>query len=379
MGLFEHFPYTNFHELNLDWVIDFARTAKLDIDATKELVSNLVKNQPAEIQRAVNAELQNMANNGVFEDVAERYITPHVNGLGKSGLDLHKILFIGDSFLGDWYSGYSNFAVYFANMLGLVRDVDYKIYSFGGAGYVAGETNTHQNYEQLFTGTIVPELGDTISSYSAVIIFSGPNDYNQTYETEYGAVWSLLTTIKNKMPQAAIIGLNGATLDQKYNSTQFATNDAYADFGAVTFPNAAYWMIGQDAMFMDDHLHPNEKGMKHIAGMLYNAIKSGDDSCYHIHFYEEGVNRLLIVVRNSVASVFAITNISEATVSKVFYTLPDWFKPQNNTWVGGGISFSNAKHGNVIAWSGNGNLEFFQDSAEAIGEITINGVMFLGR
>ena len=350
MGLFEHFPYTNFHELNLDWVIDFAKTAKLDIETTNNLVLNLVKNQPEEIRRAVNAELQNMANNGVFEDISEKYITPHVNGLGKSGLDLHKILFIGDSFLGDWYSGYSNFAVYFANMLGLVRDIDYKIYSFGGAGYVAGETETHQNYEQLFTGTIVPELGDSISSYSAVIIFSGPNDYNQTYETEYGAVWSLLTAIKNRMPQAAIIGLNGATLDQKYNSTQFATNDAYADFGAVTFPNAAYWMIGRDDMFMDDRLHPNEKGMRHIAGMLYNAIKSGDDSAYHVHFFTEGATRLLIIVRNAVASVFAETTISEAKISQIIYTMPSWFKPQNNAWLGVAMSFSNAKHGNVIAW-----------------------------
>lgn len=379
MGIFEHFPYTNFHELNLDWVLDFIRQVKLDIEAAKQLVDNLVKNQPAEIKAAVNAEFQRMLADGVFDDIAQRYITPHVDGLTKSGLDLHKILFIGDSFFGDWYSGYSNFAVYFADMLGLVRDVNYKIYSFGGAGYVAGEINTHQNYEQLFTGTIVPDLGDSISSYSAVIIFSGPNDYSQTYETEYAAVWSLLSTIKNNMPQATIIGLNGATLDQKYNSTQFATNDAFADFGAVTFPNAAYWMIGRNDMFMVDHLHPNEKGMKHIAGMLYNAIKSGDDSAYHTHYFEEGVNRVLIVVRNAVASVFITTNISEATTSKVLYTLPDWFKPKNNTWVGSGMSFSNAKHGNVIAWSGNGKLEFFQDSAEAIGQITVNGTLFLGR
>lgn len=378
MGIFEHFPYTNFHEMNLDWVIDFIRSAKLDIESAKELVGNLVKNQPGEIKKAVDNELQNMVASGEFDEISERYITPKVNGLSKSGLDLHKILFIGDSFFGDWYNGYSNFAVYFANMLGLVRNVDYKIYSFGGAGYIAGDNNTHQNYEQLFTNTIVPELGDTISSYSAVIVFSGPNDYNQKYEDEYGAITSFLTAIKNKMPNAAIIGLNGATLDQKFNSTQCASNDAYTDFGAITFPNAAYWMIGRNDMFFDD-LHPNEKGMKHIAGMLFNAIKSGDDSTTHQHFFNNGDDKLLITVHNSTAEIFAIANINEAKTSHTIATLPTWFKPAVNTWIGTGLSYTSAKHGNVIAWYGTGNLEFFQDTAEAIGTISVHGTMYLGR
>lgn len=378
MGIFEHFPYTNFHELNLDWVIDFARSTKLDSETTKELVTNLLKNQPAEVQRAVNAELQQMVDNGVFNNISEKYITPHVDGLTKSGLDLHKILFIGDSFLGDWYNGYSNFAVYFADMLGLVRDVDYKIYSFGGAGYIAGDNQTHQNYEQLFTNTIVPQLGDTISSYSAVIVFSGPNDYNQAYGDEYGAITSFLTAIKNRMPQAAIIGLNGATLDQKFNSTQSASNDAYADFGAVTFPNAAYWMIGRDDMFTDDHIHPNEKGMRHIAGMFYNAIKSGDDSTVHYHFFQNGDDKVVITVHNAVAEIYAIANISEAKSSHTIMTLPTWFTPTVNTWIGTGFSYTSAKHGNVIAWK-TGNLDFWQDSATAIGNINCHGTMYLGR
>ncbi len=51
MGIFEHFPYTNFHELNLDWIIDFIQSGKLDIESSQKLVEELVKNQPAEIKR----------------------------------------------------------------------------------------------------------------------------------------------------------------------------------------------------------------------------------------------------------------------------------------------------------------------------------------
>lgn len=379
MGIFEHFPYTNFHELNLDWVIDFIQSGKLDIESSIKLVEELVKNQPDEIKKAVNDELQGMVARGEFNEISEKYITPQVNGLVKSGIDLHKILFIGDSFLGDWFNGYSNFAVYFADKLGLVRDVDYKIYSFGGAGYIAGDINTHQNYEQLFTNTIVPDLGDTISSYSAVIVFSGPNDYEQTYEKEYGAITSFLTAVKNKMPDASIIGLNGATLDQKFNTTQFASNDAYADFGATTFPKAAYWMIGRTDLFLDDHLHPNERGMKYIAGMLLNAIKSGDDSSHHIHFFANGDDKLVITVHDSVAEIYALTNITEAKASHTICTLPTWFKPNVNTWIGTGFSYTSAKHGNAIIWSSSGNLDFWQDTPEAIGAISVHGTMYLGR
>lgn len=380
MGVFEHFPYTNFHELNLDWVIDFIRSGKLDIEATQKLVEELIKNQPGEIKKAVNAELQSMVASGEFNEISEKYITPQVSGLAKSGLDLHKVLFIGDSFLDTWYTGrgYENWAVYFCQLLGLAQ-TDYKIYGFGGAGYIGGDVTTNRNYEQLFTNVVVPELGDTISEYSAVIVFSGPNDYEQAYATEYGAVYSFLTAVRNAMPNAAIIGVNGATLDQKYNSTQFATNDAYTAFGAVNFPNAAYWMVGRDDMFLDDQLHPNEKGMRQIAGMVYNAIKTGDDTCYHYHVFTQDNSTAVITVANSFAYFFAVSNVAEAAHNKVIVTFPKWFAPTANKWIGAGWSFNDfQKHGNAILWS-SGQFEYFQDEFVATGEITINGTMMLGR
>lgn len=41
MGLFEHFPYSNFHELNLDWIID--TLMKLDESVTKFISINSIK------------------------------------------------------------------------------------------------------------------------------------------------------------------------------------------------------------------------------------------------------------------------------------------------------------------------------------------------
>lgn len=379
MGIFEHFPYTNFHELNLDWIIDFIQQGKMDIETAKKMVEELIKNQPSEIKSAVISEMQKMKENGEFVKIAEEIITPDVNGVIKSSVNLRKILFIGDSFLGDFYNGYSNWAVYLGNRLGMTRDVNYKIFAYGGGGYVSGDNVNHMNYEQHFTNDIVPALGDTISTYSAVIVFSGPNDYNQTYEKQYGAVYSLLTSIKNAMPNAAIIGINGATLDQKFNTTQSATNDAYTAFGAINFPNAAYWMVGRDDCFLTDHLHPNEKGMRYIAGMVYNAIVTGDDSCLHYHFFHDDNNSIIITVFNAMAYFFAQCSANENQKITVMYKLPSWFTPTNNTVIGRAVSFTGGgRAGDVVLWS-DGNLGLITTEADALGSFTFNGTLQLGK
>ena len=55
MGLFEQFPYTNFHELNLDWVIQKVQ----DFDAQ-------LQNIDAQITNIVQEYLQNVEMNAMY-------------------------------------------------------------------------------------------------------------------------------------------------------------------------------------------------------------------------------------------------------------------------------------------------------------------------
>lgn len=41
MGLFEHFPYSNFHELNLDWIISEIKKLRDDVDALQKKIDGL--------------------------------------------------------------------------------------------------------------------------------------------------------------------------------------------------------------------------------------------------------------------------------------------------------------------------------------------------
>lgn len=62
MGVFEHYPYTNFHELNLDWIIKLV----------KELNSK-VNDQLAEIiQETADAYISSLVLNAMYDAENER-------------------------------------------------------------------------------------------------------------------------------------------------------------------------------------------------------------------------------------------------------------------------------------------------------------------
>ena len=52
MAIFDNFPYTNFHELNLDWVIKNVKTLmdkyeNIDVDTLKTMLQNYIDEQIA--------------------------------------------------------------------------------------------------------------------------------------------------------------------------------------------------------------------------------------------------------------------------------------------------------------------------------------------
>ena len=54
MGIFEHFPYVNFHELNLDWLIAQVKENKIDIEELKSAVDDLKPLITQEVDNVLN-------------------------------------------------------------------------------------------------------------------------------------------------------------------------------------------------------------------------------------------------------------------------------------------------------------------------------------
>lgn len=70
MGIFEHFPYVNFHELNLDWLINDFKAQKVKLDELDKIVTDLV----GTVSDEVAAILQEMYDNGDLEALIAAYM-----------------------------------------------------------------------------------------------------------------------------------------------------------------------------------------------------------------------------------------------------------------------------------------------------------------
>ena len=50
VGSFEQFPYTNFHELNLDWIIEKIKEFKNEIDNIDDNITTIVQEYLSEVE-----------------------------------------------------------------------------------------------------------------------------------------------------------------------------------------------------------------------------------------------------------------------------------------------------------------------------------------
>ena len=63
MGLFEQFPYTNFHDLNLDWIIKALKDLDKKVDTIEERITEAAKIYvDARIKEFVDGPMQDMQN-----------------------------------------------------------------------------------------------------------------------------------------------------------------------------------------------------------------------------------------------------------------------------------------------------------------------------
>lgn len=81
MGLFENFPYTNFHRLNLDWILKDWSSLKHSFNTLEEAFADL-KNYvdsfftDLDLQEEVNAKLDEMALDGSLDAILSRFLAP---------------------------------------------------------------------------------------------------------------------------------------------------------------------------------------------------------------------------------------------------------------------------------------------------------------
>lgn len=95
MGLFEHWPYTNFHELNLNWIICKMKELSAKVDVLAAELEGVQSNIKAEVLNVLTA----WKNNGTMTDLLSDFVdVMDTNGLNHIAAgEAVAVGFIGDS------------------------------------------------------------------------------------------------------------------------------------------------------------------------------------------------------------------------------------------------------------------------------------------
>lgn len=77
MAVFENFPYTNFHELNLDWIIKKVKDMKTEVEQVQITTDQELEDFRTYFQNELD-ELENLLNNQIMQYV-EQYVDDHLS------------------------------------------------------------------------------------------------------------------------------------------------------------------------------------------------------------------------------------------------------------------------------------------------------------
>lgn len=211
MGLFNRFPYTNFHEVNTDWIISEVKKVGEQIDSLdkkvtedmlalskqvtkiQEDVNNQLEGIDATIAQKASEEVQRLVDEGRFDEL----ITPALEQLSKDLQDKinnantvsnkalantnktqylnrlanKSILIIGDSNSDESYTGSGKITKHWTTELKKILDSK-------ATGNGTTITNTSKAGSKMeYAITTLTEINKTSTRYDIVIIMLGTNDY----------------------------------------------------------------------------------------------------------------------------------------------------------------------------------------------------------
>ena len=335
MSLFDNFPLSNAYSVNLDWIIkkikeleDFVRNWAAVNEVHYAGVWDITKQYPrwSLVTDGENSWLSNkpvpvgipLENEEYWQKLAD--LDPRIAGiivsidnLGKQVTSLEgqtatlenktatlenktatlnkytakklpdftKALIIGDSLSGDFTRDHG-FPGYVAELMKAVKCNDYSRFSFGGDGYVA-TSGSGRTFTQSFDAVVWPATQADADKYTVILVQGGGNDHKQTSEAEEAGVVSLLTKLKTNYPNSAIYGICGFWPCAMYQDTVAGIVDGYAQCGVPLLDNTFMFTNRMD-LFLDDKLHPNDKGSKLMANTIASQLINGVSQYSHFGF-----------------------------------------------------------------------------------------------
>ena len=314
MGFFHEYPYTDFHEMNLDWILHQIMKLHKEYDEFKAIneITNAgtwdiakqykawtivsdnnigyisVKPVPAGIPITDTEYWSMIADYDiVISDLSDRIdalehdmgdaqqdiadIQDELNHLGE-----RKFILIGDSYAGTFGSLAYGWMSAFATKLGLVKDTDVFFYQAAGAGFVGAAPLTFGDLAQQAINDIVT-IANEITD---IVIAGGANDASASLVDIDNAKSAVQNALHAAFPNAhiafSVIGIQTTAA----TTTENILNIARFDY---EFPSRVGWMYpivnGWVTMYNTyfhtgngDFVHPTEIGARNIGITLASAV-----------------------------------------------------------------------------------------------------------
>lgn len=220
------YPYTNFHELNLDWLINEVKSLKNQFDLLTR-------------------------NNEI-----------------KQGSRFDYVLCVGDSYTaGAGAASGIGWPERLYPVIGAVRS--YTLWNGGGGFSRDGHYGT---MAQAVRAVDIPDP----DKVTLVVCMAGINDVNEDSSLKTG-VADFLAAVREKCPNAEIIGFASAAPFVSERSKYVSIGQGFTA-GGCRFVNSWKWCLSVDDFYKsaEDNIHLNDNGYIHVAGKIAAALLGGD-------------------------------------------------------------------------------------------------------
>lgn len=264
---FNRYPITDFNNLNLDWLVETAREA-VDAGATAEESARLA----AESQEAAAASVTEAQ--GYAADAAASAAEAAAGGT-KAFIPrgMTDVIVIGDSYAArnvNWQEPLRNF-------LGLSSD-HWHVYAEGSSGF------SYQGLSGHTWGDLLLQASQDMTeaeqaAVSHIIVAGGANDTYNSVDTVESAMATFLSDAATLFPNAVVyVGFIGVIWDPAKSHLIGDTCAAYKrcfKHGNGMYLNGVEYAMHNLAYLDADMVHPNETGVRQIAGAMRNALVTG--------------------------------------------------------------------------------------------------------
>lgn len=263
---FSNFPYTDFHSLNLDWILETTKDLDTKWDdyykqwnQWQQDVQNYIDN--LDYIGAIDAYLDGLKNSGELSDIIDTWLTDY------------GLLTISDSY-GEGYTP-TGMVKPWCDILHEQYFSDATFYvnkSKGGSGFGA---NTH--FSALLSEAIAGLSDKQKKQVKYVVVAGGWNDQFIASSTVNSGINDTIA-LMSQLPNATlyigwiatpIIGFTTVAKVKAYNEIKTLYETYWGKFKFLSGADSALRWAG---VLSSDKIHPNETGQTSIADMIYKAM-----------------------------------------------------------------------------------------------------------